>query len=377
MPLIGLPETSPDLTPSKHHRKRSTFLSSILWGVVVFAMHLTLAEGAFNIEEVQDHFLLRSVGSYHAQFEIKWFKLEDYVKANGGVDVIILGSSMVNTGIDPVYVARQYRSITGQRVRVFNFGVEGLTIAPLSRLAQILKDRYHPAAIIVYTEMRDYVEENQNSTEVQFLENPWIRQQLGAPSLESTLIENSQLLQHILPLRGWQRSDFMDTYFMNLRRMKETTSMGYEADLSIDTSLSFMESPDPNDPEQKKKFELYADFTIAEDRKQDLVNILSLQDENTRVIVTEIPVYPTYYTYFGGESVHSQYEKDLAAIVTKAGGVFIPAFSYSLIPIRGRADNHHLNYLGAPIYSRALGDRLGTLCEEEVICLTVGGSDLP
>lgn len=368
-------EIKPDSLPHLGKPRKSSFLASIAWGMAIFLTLLVLAEAAFHLDKVSHHFQLRSLGNYHAQFEIKWFKLEDYVKANGGVDVVILGNSMVNTGIDPTIVATEYRKVTGQRIRVFNFGVEGLTIAPLSDLAQIIEEKYHPATILLYTEMRDYVDQNQNNVETQFLSSAWIRQQMGFPSLEGTLIEYSSLLQHLLPLRNWSRSDFIDTYFMNLRRWNETNSLGYEADKN--TGWDYMDEPDPNDPAQKQYFDLYSNFTIAADREQALQEIVGLQSKGTRVIVSEIPVFPTYYTYFGGESVHAEYEKDITRIVNQAGGIYVPAFPYTLIPYNGHVDNHHLNYVGAHIFSRALGDKLAALCEEKDICLKVSAGKKP
>jgi len=39
------------------------------------------------------------------------------------------------------------------------------------------------------------------------------------------------------------------------------------------------------------------------------------------VIVTEMPLYPTYFDYFGGEKVHEQYLDTLKAFVEQKGGV--------------------------------------------------------
>ena len=83
--------------------------------------------------------------------------MQDYVKQHGDVDIIILGSSLVNTGIDPDVVAQTYFEQTGVHPRIFNFGVEGLTIAPNSINARILTNKYHPALLIYVTGMRDYV----------------------------------------------------------------------------------------------------------------------------------------------------------------------------------------------------------------------------
>ncbi len=160
---------------------------------------------------VERVFPYRSVGNYDYQFEIKWFRLEDYVKQNGGVDVIILGSSLVNTGIDPDVMAETFFEKTGFKLRMFNFGVEGLTVAPNSVTARILMERYHPALLIYVTEMREFVAGSGLAYETPFLTGPWLRYERGDFNITGWLIAHSAGLQHYLPYRNWMRADFLET----------------------------------------------------------------------------------------------------------------------------------------------------------------------
>ncbi len=120
-------------TPARRQRPRS-LLTSLLLGACLFLGLLFVFEGLFRWTDLDRIFGWRSLGTYHGQFEIKWFELRDYVRSHGGVDVLLLGNSMVNTGIDPDVLATEYEVLTGERLRVFNFGVEGLTVAPNSHL---------------------------------------------------------------------------------------------------------------------------------------------------------------------------------------------------------------------------------------------------
>ena len=367
---------APNSIPFRSSAKRpGSFLFSILTGVIAFIAIVVFAEAAFHNSAVEKRIPLRSLGSFHAQFEIKWFKLEDYVRQNGGVDVILLGNSMVNTGIDPAVMAEEYQARTGKRLRIFNFGVEGLTIAPLSDLARILADRYHPGTILLFTEMRDYVAANGLAVENQFRADAWMRGQLGNASLKGMLIDRSLLLQHLLPLRNWSRADFIDHFFMDLRRFDETSASGYEADRNIGENIE--QAPNPNDPNEKLNFELFSNFHMDASRIQDLEKILALKDQGVTALVTEIPVYPTYYVYFGGESVHQEYLKELSQILGGASDQFLPAIPDILIPISGRADNHHLNYEGAPLYSTLRAQSLADLCKQQSICLNPSGGSQP
>jgi len=355
-------------TPRKSLPALRSFIHACLIGLLVFGLLFSVLEAAFRLNWLLKLLPMRSVGDYHTQFEQKLFKLDDYVQVNGGVDVILLGNSMINTGIDPAILAERYQELTGQSLRVFNFGIEGLTIAPLSDVAQILTDRYHPGTILLFTEMRDYVKSNGVEVETNFLDNVWIQSQLGKPSLGGTFIEHSLALKHLLSLRNWTRSDFVATYKINLERMANTTAQGYEADLNIGKNITRV--PDPENKNDQAAFELLQNFVMDPDRIADLNSILSLQNSGTQILVTEVPVYPTYYAFFGEAGVREQYLTDIAHIVKEGKSVFLPAVDETIIPLYGRADNHHLNYLGAPIYSRYLAEELAAYCLRHNTCLS-------
>jgi len=361
-------------TQPSNHSKPSRFFVSLIWGVLVFIVICVGLEFACRSPLIQQILPERSVGSYHAQFEIKWFKLEDYVLQNNGVDVIILGNSMVNTGINPQILAARYKELTGTNLRIFNFGIEGLTVAPLSQVAQILEQKYHPGTILLYTEMRDYIAGNGDDVQTQFLTNHWISSELGTPSWQGSLIDSSAALQHLLSLRDWSRSDFLDSYLIDLQRIKGTTANGYEADYR--TGKDVDKVPDPNDPAETANFALFKNYSIDPARIKDLQSILQLQGKNTQVMVADFPAFITYYRYTTADVV-SNYDRDIAQIVNQAGSVYLPAVPYDLISLPDRADNHHLNYKGAALYSSLLAEQLAKLCSQQQECLTPAGETQP
>jgi hypothetical protein len=279
---------------------------------------------------------------------------------------------MVNTGIDPDILAARYKELTGKDLRIFNFGVEGLTVSPVSELAQILEEKYHPGTILLFTEMRDYTAANGLPVETQFLANDWIKNQTNSPNLVGKMIDQSAALQQLLPLRNWSRFDFMDTYFMDWRRATDTTSQGYEADKNVGTNID--QIPDPNNPEEKLSYDLFRNYSMDSGRIDDLQKIISLQNSGTKVLVSEIPVYPTYYAYFGSQTVVDAYHQNIQHIVAQANSTYLPALDYKLIPLADRVDNHHLNYLGAPIYTNILAEELANLCTQSGNCLQQAAS---
>ncbi len=347
--------------------KSPSFFLSLASGFIVFAMLLAVLEGVSRSKYASRIFPLRSVGSYHAQFEIKWFALQDFVKENKGVDVVLVGNSMVNTGIDPVEFQERYQQLSGQHLRIFNFGVDGLTIESLSVIAELINTHYHPGTIVLFTEMRDYIAGNGAEVAKQFVDNRWMDYQRGIPSLEGYLIEHTALLKYLLPYRNWSNSDFLDSIRMEIYRKGGITAQGYEADRNLEPFSPVI--PDPADPAEQPKFQLAANFAIDPSRALNLQEVISLNTTGTHIIVTEMPVYPTYYVYFGPASVREKYQQDLAALVQAAGGQFVPPVPEEKIPIEGRVDDHHLNYVGAPIYSELLANQLFTACEQETTCL--------
>ena len=349
-------------------QKPCSLLTSLLLGVCFFIGLLLLFEGLFRWTDLDRVFKWRSLGTYHGQFEIKWFELKDYARANGGVDVLLLGNSMVNTGIDPDVLTAEYETLSGEPLRVFNFGVEGLTVAPNSVIARMLAARYHPGTIIFFTEMRDYEAGNGLEVERQLLTDQWMTaRQGGRETARAWLIENSSVLQHLIFFRNWSRADFLDASLMQARRFADTTPSGYEPDANVGENIDI--PPDPADPEEQEDFMLFSDFSIDADRLEDLKSILELREGGTLVIITEMPVHPNYFTYFGGEGAHDEYLETLVPFIEENGGVYLPPPAWQRIPLFSRVDHHHLNVIGAILYSRMLAQNLADLCLNQNTCL--------
>jgi hypothetical protein len=344
-----------------------SFLISLMVAILLVIVVLMAAEGAIRVLSERGNLPIRSIGNFHSQFEIKWFKLQDFVAANDGVDVLLMGNSIVNTGVDPAILAERLNPTSGSPLRVFNFGVEGLDIDTNAVLAELLVKEFHPSAIIYFTEMREYGPEVDTSVTAQFKIAAWFQYKLGRPSLKAWIFDHSSLMQYFLPYRNWSRDDFPDTMLRTLYRYGETTASGYEPDRAYSRDLDVL--TDPTDPEQKILFDRYRNFSPAPDKLASLERILALGESGVRVFTTEMPIYPTYYDYFGGEAVHLAFLKQIQELTEANGGVFIPRIDSDLIPRTGRADDHHLNFEGTPLFSNYLADELIQLCAQKETCL--------
>jgi hypothetical protein len=342
--------------------KRSS--SVLIRTVVALLLTMVLLELAARTPWAQKAIPYRSFGIFHYQFEIKWFRLQQFVEQNGGVDVIVLGSSLVNTGVDPEVMAQAYYEQTGSRLRIFNFGVEGLTIDPNSVVAKILVDKYHPALLLYVTEMRDFIAGLGLEYQARFLSDPWMKYQQGKINLLGWLLDHSMALQTYLPYRNWMRADFPETIHLYRYRSLNTSTSGYEAENQVGENIDI--PPTPSSPEEVSNFKEYSNYKIAPSRLENLESILSLDKiGGTKVLVVEMPVHPTFYVYVGGEAVHKQFQQTISSAVLNAGGYFIPAESCSDIPLAGRANRWHLNKLGAPFFSTCLAKELVNLAAEQ------------
>ncbi|MFH2040794.1 MAG: hypothetical protein ABIJ65_15295 [Chloroflexota bacterium] len=325
-----------------------------------------MLEGLSRLPIVQKITPLRSVDNYHYQFELKWFRLQKFVEQNEGVDIIFVGSSLVNTGVDPEIVARAYFNKSDIQVRIFNFGVEGLTVSPNSLIVSILEEEYHPALIVFVTEMRDYIAGNGLETETKFLSNSWIRYKLGENDPLGWIIDNSAFLQLFLPYRNWMRSDFPETMSNLVSRYKDMSASGYEIDNNSGKSLN--DHPDPNDPQEAINFQQFGNYKIDPTRLQNLKNLIDIGKSNsspTSTLVIEMPVHPAFYIYVGGDQVHRDFQDVISAAVEAEGGTFLPAEAcLNTIPSQGRSNLWHLNYIGAPYFSNCLGDQLAILAHQ-------------
>jgi hypothetical protein len=172
---------------------------TVLQTLLILGILLIAIEGLFRLDAVQRRFQLTSLGNYHYLFEVKWFQLERYVEKHGGVDVIFLGSSLVNSGIVPEEFIQGYtENLAVESPRVFNFGIEGMTIQPNSVVAKILIETYHPQALIFGTEIRDYYAKNGVIVAERFLSNPWVRYRNGDFNFWGWLAEHSHAYPYYL-----------------------------------------------------------------------------------------------------------------------------------------------------------------------------------
>jgi len=204
--------------------------------------------------------------------------------------------------------------------------------------------------------------------ERQLLGDEWMTARRdGKETPRAWLKENSSVLQHLLFFRNWSRADFLDSFLMQARRFADTTPSGYEPDANIGENIDI--PPDPADPDEQEDFALFSGFSIDPGRLENLKSILELGGDGTVVIITEMPVHPNYFTYFGGEQAHDEYLIEMVPLIEENGATYLPPPEWSRIPLFSRVDHHHLNVIGAILHSRMLAQNLADLCRSQSACL--------
>jgi len=349
-------------------------VGGVLWrAVLLLAVLLAALEGLTRTPWVQQRLKVASLGSYHYQFEIKWFQLQRYVQAHDGVDVIFLGSSLVNSGIQPEEVNRAFVEASGEpELRIFNFGVEGLTIQPNSVVAQMLVDSFHPKVIIFGTEIRDYAANNGVETAETFLSDPWVRYRMGEFTLRGWLAEHSAATRYFLAYRNWMSWDFAENHSQVIERTRKLTPDGYDVENRVADRAQL--DVDPANPEDAEALEIFAGFQIDAGRLDNLNTLLGLQQEDVRVLVVEMPVTPQFYQLFErGMDAHDEFVHVVSAQVEAGGSLFYPALPEEQLPEDGRSDRVHLSKYGAAVFSRYVGEWLAEHSGEQGLDLRQTG----
>jgi hypothetical protein len=177
------------------------FGRTLIMTAVILVLYFFVGEAVARSDRFQAKFAGPTWGSRHAHFERQLDHLNHFVNHVGPVDCLFLGSSMVISDIDPLSFANAYQNESGEAIRCFNFGVDGLSALGAAALAKILVADYQPRLLVYGTDARDYAVEPEAEDATAILDTPWIRYRLGEFSIMGWLLDTSSLLRYRRPLR--------------------------------------------------------------------------------------------------------------------------------------------------------------------------------
>jgi hypothetical protein len=342
------------------------FGQTIVFSVLFFCLFYLAGELAARSRSFQSYFIHQTWDSRHGEFEKQLARLDRVYLQEGRVDCIFLGNSMVWRGFDPEAFQRGYRNRTGEELRCFNFGVDGMPARSAGALAKILIEDYQPQLLIYGTDARDYaVPADSEETRV-LTEMDWLNYRLGQFSPKGWLIDHSELYRYRFALQHLLHFDYQDTVRSD-PDIRMSSRYGFDSDSKVG---DVEQPPDANDPRGHIQyyFRMLWNYEMLPENLEGLRQVLSAGTESSSILVVEMPVPDTYMLFFShGEADYRGFVSRVDQLVQEAHKVFWQTTSWDVVPEDGWVDYSHLNQKGAAVFSQALGDRVGQAVQLEIL----------
>jgi hypothetical protein len=263
----------------------------------------------------------------------------------GQPDCVIVGSSMVDDGIDPDGLSAAYNQRSGRSLTCFNFGIKGTDALGAARVATALLRAYHPRLIIFGTSFRDYLD-RQHSLDI-----PWTRFYAGRPSLEGWLEAHSYAYRYGLTYRSVLRD-------LSLRGISfsKSTASGFHPGggaMAVDAAALAADS----------EFAEYArwsdDYSILPEELVALDQLLALASPDLAIVVVEMPLPPAMYaTLPNGLQTRQTFVDTVNQRAAASRARFWPTWGVIDLPDGAWRNPFHLNGAGADLLGRWLGDQI-------------------
>jgi hypothetical protein len=327
----------------------------------VLALYLLLAEVLLQELPVHRVFGAPMLGSAHRQFEQQWFRLQSYMAERGPVDCIMIGDSTVMSDFTPEVFNAAYRQQAGEAITCYNFGVGALSVEGLATLAEILISEYAPRHLLVGVEPLNFTVAHDNQGEADLGSVAWARYELGEFSPEGWLYSHSYLYRYMGVIG--KLLTFRLDYRELLQRTAEEHSVGADGYSALAGTGPFdvTQPPDRNidHPYIEHYFAAMSPFRMLPENLSALEHILAMNGATTQVVVVEMPITDTFYTFLGnGEEDYRLFVSTVSDRAAAQGVAFLRMDDLRSLPAPVWFNYNHLNSEGAPIFSRWLGSSL-------------------
>ena len=320
--------------------------------LVIIALPWGLAEIVARTPRVQAQDTFTSVDSPSAYFDRDLSALQYQALAQGHIDCIVLGSSMVLNGFDQASFAAVYRQQTQPDLNCVNFGVPGMVAWQAPDIARLLIDLYHPRLLILGTNARDFSDPiGQLQQAGDFTQTPWIRYRLGLGfSLDGWLTDHSYAFR----------------YWLGLRRRAAVSAQPPPAPTPpVDLSRP------PDRQTEATTYDLLAHYEISTRGLAGLELILDLPRHGVQVLLVEMPVHPTYLYFFGrGEQDQELFRSTISTAAAAHAVPFLPADPGLSLANGDWFDRDHLNGQGRQVFSTWLARQVAQAAGAGQLVLT-------
>ncbi len=247
----------------------------LLGAVFLLAVIILAGEGLIRLGMRLDLWPAPLLGTANAELDVKIQAL-DKITQKEPVDCIFLGSSQLDTAINPVVFSEAYERETGVVLNCYNFSLGTLTAGPAGKIATLLVYRYHPKLLVVGLSARDFSRDFGELTRP-LTADPWVKDHLAQPNLTGRLTEQSMLFRFLNQTRVAFNPDYQAFRLRLKRQLAPDGFLQYTGnDLTIDTTMFI------------PKYKLNAEDLSGLDEA------MAMKDQGVKVILLEVPVYPDF-----------------------------------------------------------------------------------
>ncbi len=261
------------------------------------------------------------------------------------LDCLVVGSSLVFSGIDIAVMSQAYEEASGKPLACFNFGINYLSLSTAEPLLRLLAAEFQPRFMILGITPRDFLDYQDNHEyllQEQLPQLPWWQHKLGNWHWRGWLLETSYiyrsytLIPQMLALDG-QRSklDFL------------TQQLGYEPNLSYNWFA----------PRFGNYFDMSAGLPLSAADSLAMAALATWQQ--MPLLILEIPTTGLYKDQFGGESSYDALVTELWLPLANNPRISLWRLpDLPFLQLDDWADVIHLYYTGAWKFSYWLGQQL-------------------
>ncbi len=312
---------------------------------------LALGEGAASLTDLEHDKPPPSFGTNHWLFEKKWRGLREEVQQTGSMDCFLVGSSIVEGGINPRIIGRAI----GQDVNCYDMSVYGATASEVGIISELIVEYYEPSLIIYGLGARDLNEAFGQSAHASMIDVPWMQYRLGNPSLTGWLGHHSEAYGQIMGLVSWYK----------------LLSMGWQhSHPELIDSVAEVERPFL-DFEFEPELVHLSTLETSEADIAGLDQLMALRDRGVTVILVEMPVHEdAWETIFKGYDNYAEGFLQVMDTYAEANDV---VFIHSTDFPQGYdwVDWEHMGEPGRTLFSEWLGQQIADgIAEGEITIQT-------
>lgn len=320
---------------------------TLVFALLFIPVFLLAAECLLRIITVPSSLLVPSIDRElnYPEIDIKLSRLST-LKDRENVNCFLLGSSMVDFGIDPSFFNRQSDVMGVKKPVCFNMALKAMKPEIYARIADILVQKNNPSLLILGISPNDFT--GGQFVIRKFVNSPWLRYHRGEFSAEGWWIENSRLYPYWLSFLKYRDPVYRGDMKDQLKLIDAYGSQEKDKDYSV-----FRVKPYPELP----------DFQFSQPDLDGFTHIIGLNSPTLKVVVVEMPVHPDFLPYYISEDADGYEERfirPVQSITEKMGVPFIQTQSQirDVVSQDGWKDYLHLNEIGMKQFSQWLAEKM-------------------